>query len=68
MITNQLTADYPGKPGWDDNAATFEMIVSNNLHGDYQLANGYGKDEATRVLQVNSIVYLIKVRQYFIFF
>ena len=54
MITNQLTADYPGKPGWDDNAATFEMIVSGNLLGDYQLANGYGKDEATRVYQVNS--------------
>ncbi|CAK9320566.1 unnamed protein product [Citrullus colocynthis] len=51
MITNQLTADYSGKPGWDDNAATFEMIVSNNLHGDYQLANGYGKEEARHVFQ-----------------
>ncbi|XP_057972499.1 probable glucan 1,3-beta-glucosidase A isoform X2 [Malania oleifera] len=48
----QLTADYPGKPGWDDNAATFEMIiVANNLHGDYQLANGYGHDKATKVLK-----------------
>jgi hypothetical protein len=40
-------------PGWDDNAATFEMvIVANNLHGDYQLANGYGHSEAKKVLQV----------------
>ncbi|CAL1377602.1 unnamed protein product [Linum trigynum] len=51
-IGNQLTADYPGTPGWDDNAATFEMtIVSNNLHGDYQLANGYGHDQAKQVLK-----------------
>lgn len=51
-IANQLTADYPGTPGWDDNAATFEMtIVANNLHGDYQLANGYGHDKAKEVLK-----------------
>ncbi|XP_020527932.1 uncharacterized protein LOC18423283 isoform X4 [Amborella trichopoda] len=47
----QLTADYPGRPGWDDHAATFEMtIVANDLHGDYQLANGYGPDKSTSVL------------------
>lgn len=47
-------ADYPGTPGWDDNAATFEMsIVANNLHGDYQLANGYGHNRAKEVLEVN---------------
>ncbi|XP_042015552.1 probable glucan 1,3-beta-glucosidase A [Salvia splendens] len=47
---NQLTADYPGTPGWDDNAATFELIImSNNLHGDYQFANGYGRDKAEEV-------------------
>ncbi|WRX07901.1 Glycoside hydrolase [Theobroma cacao] len=51
-IGNQLTADYPGTPGWDDNAATFEMsIVANNLHGDYQLANGYGHNKAKQVLE-----------------
>ncbi|KAL5705440.1 hypothetical protein ACHQM5_023742 [Ranunculus cassubicifolius] len=49
--SNQLIADYPGKPGWDDNMATFEMtIVSNSLHGDYQLANGYGPVKAKEVL------------------
>ncbi|KAF6166822.1 hypothetical protein GIB67_005698 [Kingdonia uniflora] len=47
----QLTADYLAKPGWDNNTATFEMtIVANNLHGDYQLANGYGHDKAEEVL------------------
>nr|XP_023895800.1 uncharacterized protein LOC112007667 isoform X4 [Quercus suber] len=52
-IENQLTGDYPGTPGWDDNEATFEMmIVANNLHGDYQLANGYGQNDAKKVLQV----------------
>lgn len=51
---NQLTADYSGNPGWDDNAATFEMtIVSNNLHGDFQLANGYGHKKAKDVLKVS---------------
>ncbi|CAL4999385.1 unnamed protein product [Urochloa decumbens] len=31
--------------------ATFEMtIVANNLHGDYQLANGYGPEQAKSVL------------------
>ncbi|KAL0431877.1 UNVERIFIED_CONTAM: Glucan 1,3-beta-glucosidase [Sesamum radiatum] len=49
---NQLTADYPGTPGWDDNAATFELIIASNLlHGDYQLANGYGHDKAEEVLK-----------------
>jgi len=35
--------------------ATFEMtIVANNLHGDYQLANGYGPDKAKSVFEVSS--------------
>lgn len=46
----QLTADYQGDPGWHDNSATFQMIiVANDLHGDYQLANGYGRDKAKKV-------------------
>ncbi|KAL3845143.1 hypothetical protein ACJIZ3_002546 [Penstemon smallii] len=50
---NQLTADYIGTPGWDDdNAATFELIiVSNNLHGDYQLTNGYGHAKSEEILR-----------------
>ncbi|KAF8654373.1 hypothetical protein HU200_061553 [Digitaria exilis] len=48
---HQLTSSYPSRPGWDDDMATFEMtIVANNLHGDYQLANGYGPEQAKTVL------------------
>ena len=37
--------------------ATFEMtIVANNLHGDYQLANGYGPAQAKVVLTVSFII------------
>lgn len=48
---NQLTSNYHSQPGWDDDMTTFEMtIVTNNLHGDYQLANGYGPAQAKAVL------------------
>ncbi|GAV62756.1 Cellulase domain-containing protein [Cephalotus follicularis] len=51
-MDNQIMASYPDKPGWDNNAATFEMkIIENNLHGDYQLANGYGHNKAKEVLE-----------------
>ncbi|XP_050126855.1 probable glucan 1,3-beta-glucosidase A isoform X6 [Malus sylvestris] len=51
-LQTQLTADYPGKPGWEDNAATFEItIVANTLHGDYQLTNGYGYSKAKDILK-----------------
>ncbi|CAL5321883.1 unnamed protein product [Camellia sinensis] len=53
-MANQLTADYPSTPGWDDNAATFElMIVANKLHGDFQLANGYRHEKAKEVLKLS---------------
>ncbi|KAG0567907.1 hypothetical protein KC19_7G170900 [Ceratodon purpureus] len=39
---NQLTADFEGEPGWDNNDATFVMKVKNGLGGEYQLANGWG--------------------------
>ncbi|KAK8940932.1 hypothetical protein KSP39_PZI009954 [Platanthera zijinensis] len=48
---NQLRTDYYGEPGWDDNGATFELVIyANNLHGEFQLANGYGQDKAKDVL------------------
>lgn len=48
---NQLRTDYFGEPGWDDNDATFELVIyANNLHGDFQLANGYGQVKAKDVL------------------
>ncbi|KAK3123698.1 hypothetical protein QOZ80_8AG0634720 [Eleusine coracana subsp. coracana] len=53
QVTNnsQLTSNHPSQPGWDDGMATFEMtIAANNLHGDYQLASGYGPEQAKVVL------------------
>lgn len=48
---NQLTSNYRSQPGWGDDMAAFQMtIAANNLHGDYQLANGYGPAEAKAVL------------------
>ncbi|KAJ1258619.1 hypothetical protein BS78_10G090000 [Paspalum vaginatum] len=47
-----LISTYQFQPGWDNNLATFELvIVANNLHGDYQLANGYGYEKAMLVLE-----------------
>lgn len=55
-------ADHPGKPGWEDNAATFEMIiVANTLHGDYQLTNGYGHSKAKDILKVTLCYSLLAV-------
>lgn len=52
---NQLTADYDSgsEPGWDDNSATFQMIVqtASPFHGEYQLANGLGPDRAAIVFK-----------------
>lgn len=57
LEAKQLTADYLGTPGWDDNAATFEMIiVSNILHGEYQLANGYEHDKAKEIFKVDFLL------------
>lgn len=51
---DQLTADFQGKPGWNDgNAATFEMNVvtgDNGIGGEYQLTNGLGPDKAPQVM------------------
>ena len=54
--------DYLGKPGWDDNAATFELtIVVNTLHGDYQLANVYGHSKAKDTLKVTLRYFLTAI-------
>ncbi|XP_026416298.1 uncharacterized protein LOC113311704 [Papaver somniferum] len=49
---NELKADYVGKPGFTDgNAAIFNMtFVGNYLQGEYQLSNGHGPKNATKVL------------------
>ncbi|KAL5701238.1 hypothetical protein ACHQM5_026599 [Ranunculus cassubicifolius] len=51
--SNQIIANYPGRPGWDDNMATFEMTIVSDLRGDYQLANGHGPIKAKEVLEAH---------------
>ncbi|XP_024517468.1 probable glucan 1,3-beta-glucosidase A isoform X1 [Selaginella moellendorffii] len=50
---NQLTADYNGEPGWDNNAAVFEMSNRAPLHGEFQLANAFGTSSAAQVVFAN---------------
>ena len=50
---NQLTGDFQGKPGWDNNDATFMMTVSTWLGGEYQLANGWGAALAPDVFKAS---------------
>ncbi|XP_026456821.1 uncharacterized protein LOC113357588 [Papaver somniferum] len=49
---DELKADYVGTPGFNDgSAAIFNMtFVGENLQGEYQLSNGYGLKNATKVL------------------
>ncbi|KAI3883369.1 hypothetical protein MKW92_039615 [Papaver armeniacum] len=49
---NKLTADYVGTPGFNDgNAAIFRMtFVGDQMLGEYQLCNGHGLENATKVL------------------
>ncbi|KAI5069678.1 hypothetical protein GOP47_0015979 [Adiantum capillus-veneris] len=53
--SNNLTADYvsPSEPDWGNNSATFEMTITiaSPLHGEYQLANGWGPKKAARVFK-----------------
>ncbi|KAI3952438.1 hypothetical protein MKX01_005305 [Papaver californicum] len=56
---NELRADYFGNPGWEDNAVTFEMTFDGeDMHGEYQLANGYGYEEAKQVLNEHRRSYI----------
>ncbi|KAI3852306.1 hypothetical protein MKX03_018951, partial [Papaver bracteatum] len=49
---NELKADFVGTPRFTDaNAAIFNMtFVGNYLQGEYQLSNGHGRQNATKVL------------------
>ncbi|KAI3883368.1 hypothetical protein MKW92_039614 [Papaver armeniacum] len=56
---NELRADNIGNPGWEDNAATFEMTFDGeNMRGEYQLANGYGYEKAKQVLNEHRSSYI----------
>ncbi|XP_024542491.1 probable glucan 1,3-beta-glucosidase A [Selaginella moellendorffii] len=49
---SRLTADYNGTLGWSsDNPAVFNMTVNTVLGGEFQLANGYDKEDAQTVFK-----------------
>jgi aryl-phospho-beta-D-glucosidase BglC (GH1 family) len=52
---SQLTADFiassPDAIGWDNNPATFEIAFNSSYHGEYQLANWLGPEQAPNVFK-----------------
>uniref|UniRef100_A0A0D6R5D0 Uncharacterized protein n=1 Tax=Araucaria cunninghamii TaxID=56994 RepID=A0A0D6R5D0_ARACU len=56
---DQLTADFQGEPGWDnDNAATFDMVIVGRMQGEFQISNGYGPEKAAQVLNEHRSSYI----------
>ncbi|XP_026395743.1 uncharacterized protein LOC113290346 [Papaver somniferum] len=48
---NELKADFVGTSGFTDgNAAIFVMTKHGDMQGEYQLSNGHGRENATKVL------------------
>lgn len=51
---DSVMADYSGSPyEWDDqDPSVFELHIIKTVQGEYQLTNGYGPDEAPKILMV----------------
>ncbi|KAI3961445.1 hypothetical protein MKW92_029128 [Papaver armeniacum] len=48
---NELKADYVGTPSFTaGNETIFRMTFEGNMQGEYQLSNGHGPENATKVL------------------
>jgi hypothetical protein len=52
-----VTADYDGEStswwGDDDDPSVFAMTNVGDMHGEYQICNGYGTTKAAPVLRVS---------------
>ncbi|OMO94237.1 Glycoside hydrolase, family 5 [Corchorus olitorius] len=48
-----VTADWAGSDGWedDDDPSVFEMKNTERMEGEFQITNGYGPEEAARVMR-----------------
>ena len=60
-MENYVVADYLGSPDdeWGDgDPSVFEMHIIKTLKGEYQLTNGYGPDEAPKIMKVNCLTLL----------
>ncbi|KAK6115464.1 hypothetical protein DH2020_035108 [Rehmannia glutinosa] len=59
---NSVMADYSGSlDDWgDQDPSVFEMHIVKNLQGEYQLTNGYGPDEAPKILRNHWSTYIVE--------
>lgn len=50
-------ADYSGNHDeWgDEDPSVFEMYIIKTLQGEYQLTNGYGPNEAPKIMKVKHL-------------
>lgn len=57
-----VMADYSGSPDeWgDQDPSIFEMHIVKTLQGEYQLTNGYGSDEAPKIMMNHWSTYIVK--------
>ncbi|KAI3912083.1 hypothetical protein MKW92_002879 [Papaver armeniacum] len=58
---NEFKANYDGTPGFDGNAAIFEMTFHGGfLQGEYQLSNGHGPQKAKEILSAHRNSYVTR--------
>lgn len=61
-MEHSVMADYSGSPDeWgDQDPSVFEMHIIKTLQGEYQLTNGYGPDEAPKIMMNHWSTYIVK--------
>ncbi|XP_047954334.1 probable glucan 1,3-beta-glucosidase A [Salvia hispanica] len=63
IMENYVVADYLGSPDdeWGDgDPSVFEMHIIKTLKGEYQLTNGYGPDEAPKIMKNHWSTYIVE--------
>ncbi|KAK6116120.1 hypothetical protein DH2020_008389 [Rehmannia glutinosa] len=58
-----VTADYIGSDGWQDDPyhpSAFLLTINTNLHGEYQLTNGYGPELAPKVMKEHWDTFIVE--------
>ncbi|KAK6130645.1 hypothetical protein DH2020_035620 [Rehmannia glutinosa] len=58
-----VTADYNGFDGWQDDPyhpSAFLLTINTNLHGEYQLTNGYGPELAPKVMKEHWDTFIVE--------
>ncbi|KAL8058421.1 hypothetical protein ABFX02_03G016900 [Erythranthe guttata] len=59
---NSVTADYSGSSDkWEnEDPSVFEMHIIKTVQGEYQLTNGYGLEEASKILRNHWSTYIVE--------